>query len=403
MSKLLPFLFFLISINVFSQKYNNLAPTPPMGWNSWNKFACNVNEELIMEIADAMVEMGLKDAGYKYVIIDDCWQGERDSMGFIEANLTHFPSGIKALADYVHDCGLKFGIYSCAGDKTCANRPGSRGYEYQDALTFARWGVDYLKYDWCNTDNLNAEEAYKTMRNALKKAGRPILFSLCEWGDNEPWVWGEEVGHMWRTTGDIYNCFDCEYNHGSWSSWGVMRIADMQNNLREFSGPDHWNDPDMLEVGNGMSNTKDRAHFSIWCMIAAPLIAGNDLRNMSDETLAILTNKHAIKVNQDPLGIQGFRFEVKDSIETWVKPLINNKIAFCFLNRSSKNKKIKINWDDIVINDSISGLKVDFNKEIYKYINVWNEEEKPGTTKKSLNLELEAFDVFFIILNKYSF
>lgn len=399
MRKLLPVLL-LIAINAFSQKYENLAPTPPMGWNSWNKFACNVDEKLIKEIADAMVSSGMKDAGYEYIVIDDCWHGTRDSLGFIQPDPNHFPSGIKDLADYIHQKGLKFGIYSCAGDETCAGEPGSRGYEYQDALTYASWGVDYLKYDWCNTGNLNAEEAYTTMRDALFNAGRPVLFSICEWGDNQPWIWGPNVGHMWRTTGDIYNCFDCEYSHGDWSSWGAMKIADKQHDLREYSGPNHWNDPDMLEVGNGMPINEDRAHFSIWCMLSAPLIAGNDLREMSEESLSILTNKNALMVNQDPLGIQGFRISNKDSLEVWVKPLKDEKLAVCFLNRSSEIKDIDFDWNNVKIDDRISGLKVDFKKETYNLFNVWEPEKEMTTTETPIEAQLPSRDVIFLILSQ---
>ncbi|MCK5076056.1 MAG: glycoside hydrolase family 27 protein, partial [Calditrichia bacterium] len=302
--------FFLV-LSVNGQKYKGLALTPPMGWNSWNKFACNVDEKLIHETAKAMVENGMKDAGYQYIIIDDCWHGERDSLGFIQPHPERFHSGMKALADYIHSLGLKFGIYSDAGWKTCGSRPGSRGYEYQDAMKYAEWGVDYLKYDWCNTTGLNAEGAYLTMRDALYATGRPIVFSLCEWGNNKPWEWAKDIGHLWRTTGDITACFDCVVDHGTWKSWGVMQILDMQEGLRIYAGPDHWNDPDMMEVGNGMSLSEDRAHFSMWCILAAPLIAGNDLINMSKETIEILTNREVISINQDTLGIQGFKYSVK--------------------------------------------------------------------------------------------
>src|SRR3954467_6693618 len=201
-----------------------VALTPPMGWNSWNKFGCDVNEALIRETADAMVASGMKDAGYLYINIDDCWHGQRDAQGFIQPDPKRFPSGMKALADYIHSKGLKLGIYSDAGDKTCGGHPGSRGHEYQDALTYAKWGIDYLKYDWCNTDKLSAPGQYTTMRDALATAGRPIVFSLCEWGNNKPWDWAGDVGHLWRTTGDITNCFDCVLDHGTWKQWGVLQI-----------------------------------------------------------------------------------------------------------------------------------------------------------------------------------
>jgi len=186
-----------------------------MGWNSWNHFGCEINEQIIKEMADAMVSSGMKEAGYMYINIDDCWHGQRDSLGFIHPDPQRFPSGMKTLADYVHARGLKLGIYSDAGWKTCGGKPGSRGYEYQDAMMYARWGIDYLKYDWCNTEGLKAEGAYMTMRDALHAAGRPVVFSLCEWGTDKPWEWGSSVGHLWRTTGDICACFDCVIDHGA--------------------------------------------------------------------------------------------------------------------------------------------------------------------------------------------
>ncbi|MFJ1470493.1 glycoside hydrolase family 27 protein, partial [Massilia orientalis] len=244
----------------WAQKAEGLASTPQMGWNSWNKFACEIDERLIRETADAMVKQGLKDAGFQYVNIDDCWQGQRDTDGNIQPDPKRFPSGMKALADYVHGKGLKLGIYSDAGATTCGGRPGSRGHEYQDARTYASWDIDYVKYDWCNTPSMNAEAAYTTMRDAIAKAGRPMLFSLCEWGMSKPWEWAGQVGHSWRTTPDIYNCFDCEFSPGLSTGLGVLRILDKQAGLRKFAGPGHWNDMDMLEVGNGMSEDEDRAH-----------------------------------------------------------------------------------------------------------------------------------------------
>lgn len=390
---------FLIIPTIYAQKFEGLAKTPPMGWNSWNKFGCNVSEKLIMETADAMVLSGMKDAGYQYVVIDDCWQIARDSLGFIVADPQRFPSGIKALADYIHSKGLKFGIYSCAGDKTCAGRPGSRGHEYQDALMYAKWGVDYLKYDWCSTENLNALGAYTTMSRAIREAGRPILFSMCEWGGNKPWEWGAEVGHMWRTTGDIYDCFDCEYSHGTWSSWGVMKILDMQDGLREYAGPGHWNDPDMLEVGNGgLTVNEGRAHFSMWCMLAAPLIAGNDLTSMSEETLEILTNTDAIAINQDALGIQGFKFAAKDSVETWFKPLENGDWAVCFLNRSSTPAKVGFDWKTNVYDD-FSKRDLDAGKSVYQVFDVWKKKSL-GDTNTSLNEEVPGHDVLMLRLSE---
>lgn len=392
---------FLSGCSIYSQKYDNLALTPPMGWNSWNHFACDVDEDLIKEVADAMVETGMKDAGYQYVNIDDCWHGERDSLGFIHPSKEHFPSGMKALADYVHSKGLKLGIYSCAGSKTCAGKPGSRGYEYQDALQYAKWGIDYLKYDWCNTEGLKAEGAYMTMREALHAAGRPIVFSICEWGDNQPWEWAQDVGHLWRTTGDIYNCFDCEFDHGTWSSWGVIQIIDMRDNelLRKVAGKGHWNDPDMMEVGNGMSLNEDRAHFSMWCMLTAPLIAGNDIRKMKPEVQEILTNKDAIAVNQDPLGIQGFKYETFDSIDVWVKPLEDNNLAICFLNRSKEKQELNFDWTSNAIVDKIYDFTYNFDESKYTIFDIWKKEDL-GTTKKPLIKVIGGHDVLMLKLSK---
>jgi len=382
-----------------SQKFDDLAKTPPMGWNSWNHFACDVTEELIRETADAMVASGMKDAGYLYVNIDDCWHGARDENGFIQPDPERFPSGMKALADYVHSKGLKLGIYSDAGWKTCAGRPGSRGYEYQDALTYARWGVDYLKYDWCNTEALNAEGAYLTMRDALFAAGRPIVFSLCEWGDNQPWEWAQPIGHLWRTTGDIYACFDCEKDHGNWSSWGVLRILDKQEGLRVHAGPGHWNDPDMMEVGNGMTESEDRAHFSMWAMLAAPLIAGNDLRNMSEATRSILTNREVIAVDQDPLGIQGFKHTVAGDLEIWFKPLEDEDWAMCILNRGSSPREVEFVWQDEDVSDDFSDRETLFKARLYRVRDLWAGEDL-GTTRQTLETEVPGHDVLMVRLSR---
>jgi len=389
--------FLISSPSLRAQKFEGLALTPPMGWNSWNKFGCNVDERMIRETADAIVSSGMKEAGYQYVVIDDCWHGKRDSLGFIHPNPQRFPSGIKALADYVHSKGLKFGIYSCAGIKTCAGYPGSRGHEYQDALSYAAWGVDYLKYDWCNTDSLSAVGAYMTMRDALFAAGRPIVFSLCEWGNNSPWNWGKSVGHLWRTTGDISPLFDGEVNHGTWSSWGVMKIVEMRTGIRIYAGPDHWNDPDMLEVGNGMSVSEDRSHFTMWCLLAAPLMAGNDVKTMSKETIEILSNREAIAVDQDSLGIQGYRHDVKDSVEVWVKPLSRGDWAVCFLNRSRETKKIDFDWSKNVISDDFSKRTLDANQGVYKIRDMWHKKNLRNT-QRTLKAEVSPHDVLLLRL-----
>jgi len=310
-----------------------------MGWNSWNKFGCDVSEQLIKEMADAMVTSGMKDAGYQYVVIDDCWQVSRDPQGNIVADPKRFPSGIKAVADYVHSKGLKFGIYSDAGTGTCQDRPGSRGYEFQDGRTYAAWGVDYLKYDWCNHSTQEVKSSYAIMRDALKASGRPIVFSLCEWGVEQPWKWAAEIGNLWRTTGDITDCWNC--NAGGDGSLGVLQILDIEAGIGQYAGPGHWNDPDMLEVGNpGLSIEESRAHFSLWCMLAAPLIAGNDLRSMSPSIREILTNKEVIAVDQDTLGQQGTRYRDYGDVQIWTKDLSGHSTAFAALNRGDTLKAV---------------------------------------------------------------
>lgn len=389
----------LAAVSAYGQKFDQLALTPPMGWNSWNRFACNVNEQLIRATADAIVTSGMRDAGYMYLNIDDCWHGQRDSLGFIHPDPARFPSGMKALADYVHSKGLKLGIYSDAGNKTCGGRPGSRGHEYQDALTYAQWGIDYLKYDWCETDGLNARGAYTTMRDALHAAGRPIVFSLCEWGNNKPWEWGKDVGHLWRTTTDIDRCWDGVVNHGTWSSQCVLRNLDQQKGLRQYAGPGHWNDPDMLEVGNGMSVTEDRAHFSLWAMVAAPLIAGNDVASMTRETAEILTNKRVIAIDQDSLGIQGFSYAVRDSLEIWFKPLVGDDWAMCVVNKGQKPQTFAFDWKQETVVDTLTARDAKFGSFTYELHDLWLNKEI-GTTRRSLKTDIAGHDVLMLRLRR---
>ena len=389
---------FILVMNSFAlnaQKFEELALTPPMGWNSWNKFGCNVNEKMIREIADKIVETGLRDAGYIYINIDDCWHGARDSQGFINADPENFPSGMKALADYVHSKGLKLGIYSDAGRMTCAGKPGSAGHEYQDALTYAKWGIDYLKYDWCYTQDVNPVGAYMLMRDALHNAGRPIVFSLCEWGSSKPWIWAKETGHLWRTTGDITCCFDCPKENGN----GVLQILDMQEGLREYAGPGHWNDPDMLEVGNGMTVNQDRAHFSMWCMLSAPLLLGNDVRTMNPETKDILMNKEVIAIDQDSLGISAIKIKSENGLEMWFKPLTNDSWAFCILNRTTEPKKYSIHWQQFNFEDKLSKKSTNFYNTIYSIRNLWTKSNE-GTTKKDKEVIIPAQDVVMYKLDK---
>ncbi|RFP20395.1 glycoside hydrolase family 27 protein [Duganella sp. BJB488] len=396
MKRLLILLAMVVCANAGAQKFEGLGATPQMGWNSWNTFACNINEQLIRDTADAMVKLGLKDAGYEYVNIDDCWHGTRDKDGVIRPNAERFPSGIKALADYVHSKGLKLGIYSDVGATTCGGHPGSRGHEYQDAITYASWGIDYVKYDWCDSKGLSAVGAYTTMRDAIRSAGRPMMFSMCEWGESKPWEWAADVGHSWRTTGDIYPCWDCEFNHGSWSQFGVLRILDKQAGLRKFAGPGHWNDMDMLEVGNGMSEDEDRAHFSIWAMMASPLIMGNDLRSMPEATRRILVNKDAIAISQDKLGVQALKYMDGAQLEYWAKPLAGGDWAVMVLNRGEQAAMISYDWKKHVIGDDLSKREADFKNTVYNWTEIWS--GKSGDTSKKLESKLAPHSVLLLRL-----
>jgi alpha-galactosidase len=340
----------------------------------------------------------MRGAGYQYVNLDDCWQGQRDSLGFIHPDPQRFPSGMKALADYVHARGLRIGIYSDAGSTTCAGRPGSQGYEYQDAQQYAWWGIDYLKYGWCNTHGRNAVEAYRTMRDALAATGRPIVLGISEWGVSGPWEWGAQVGHLWRTTGDIAGCWDCEVNHGVWSSWGIMRIVDRQKGLRVHGGPGRWNDPGVLLLGNGMTTGEDRAHFSLWSMMAAPLIAGADLRRMSRQTREILINREVIAVNQDPLGVQGWPYLNRtDGVEVWFKPLGNGDWAMLYLNRADVPRRVTFDFARHVVSDSHSQRSTDFDTITYRIRDLWGRREV-GTTARPFTATVRPHDVVMVRL-----
>lgn len=403
MKKIIKLIVFISFPLCFAQKFENVALTPPMGWNSWNTFEVNINEDLVKKTADIIVSSGLKDAGYEYIVLDDGWmvKDHRDKNGDLVPDPVKFPHGMKALIDYVHSKGLKFGLYNCAGTQTCAGYPGTRGYEYQDARFYANLGIDFLKYDWCNTNGINATEAYTTMSKALKAAGKPIVFSICEWGDNQPWDWATPVGNLWRISGDIYPCFDCEYKHeeGNWSSWGVLRILEMRKDIRKFSGQDHWNDFDMMEVGNGMTITEDKSHFTLWSMMASPLFAGNDLRIMKSETLNILTNKEIIAINQDALGIQGFKYQSENGVDVWVKPLFDENWAVVFLNRSDKTQKINFDWKKHIIEDNDFKFILNLTSQKYNVRDLW-EHIDLGNTNKIFQKELASHDVIAIKLTK---
>ncbi|MGA8151366.1 MAG: glycoside hydrolase family 27 protein [Terriglobales bacterium] len=349
---LLPFLFVVVSLAAIpaASQSAELAATPPMGWNSWNHFAAKVTDADIRATADAMVSSGMKDAGYIYVNIDDSWAGGRDTDGTIRPN-DKFPD-MKALANYVHSKGLKLGIYTSPGPRTCTDYVGSNGHEEQDAKTFAEWGIDYLKYDLCSFDDLGdvhlyqekpsmgkstesrlqglqlQKQAYEKMHKALLATGRPIVFSLCQYGVGNVWEWGVSVGgNLWRTTDDITDTYD-----------RMSVIGFGQAGLAKYAGPGHWNDPDMLEVGNGgMNEDEYRTHMTLWVILAAPLLAGNDLSKMSAETLAMLTNKEVIAVDQDPLGIQGDRVSAVGPLEIWSKPLAGGSKAVALFNRGESS------------------------------------------------------------------
>ncbi len=382
----------------YAQKWEGLADKPQMGWSTWNKFQEKISEDVIIGIADAMVESGLRDAGYTYINIDDCWHGERDKDGFIQVDATKFPHGMKYLADYLHGKGLKLGIYSDAGTATCGSMPGSLGHEYQDALQYARWGVDYLKYDWCNTTNINPQGAYQLISDALRASGRPIFLSMCEWGNSHPWRWARDIGHSWRTTPDIWCNFDSlrVFPQG-YSQFGVMQCIQLNDTLRQYAGPGHWNDPDMLEVGNGMTINEDRAHFTMWCMMASPLILGNDIRNMSAEVRDILTNREMIAVDQDALGVQGLHLMDDDGLQFWFKPLEGGDWAFVILNATKEDKTYALDWQKFNFTDKeVSGLSTHFDTIIYQVYNLWTHKQEGRTTlksKKTRKITIPSHDV----------
>jgi alpha-galactosidase len=349
-----------------------LAATPPMGWNSWNRYHCDIDEEMVKRTADAMVSSGMKDAGYQYINLDDCWQSDRDENGEIVADPETFPGGIAALADYVHALGLKFGLYTCAGTKTCAGPPGSYQYEHQDANTYASWEVDYVKIDWCFTDGLDSKERYSIFSDAFVNSGRDMVLSICNWGVDKPWIWGPDTGQLWRTSGDIID---------NWLSMQVNLY--LAADLASYASPGAWNDPDMLEVGNGgMSTEQYRSHFALWAIMSAPLISGNDLREMSPETIEILTNKHIIAINQDPAGLQGVIVRTNENTEVWAKPLTEyGARAVVLFNRSGTGAEtIDFSWSEIGLPSGRA-----------KVINLWTGEEI-GTFTDSFSIEVDRYD-----------
>jgi len=340
---------------VTSAQQSSLAPTPPMGWNSWNHFANRVDDKAVRSAADAIVSSGMKDAGYVYVNIDDTWEGKRDDQGFIQSN-EKFPD-MKALADYVHSKGLKIGIYSSPGPRTCAGFEGSLDHEEQDGQTYAKWGIDYLKYDWCQQTGSRDQmiAAYTKMHDALVKTGRPIVLSLCEYGWNKVWEWGPSVGgNLWRTTGDISDRY-----------FSMADIGFDQNGLEKFAGPGHWNDPDMLEIGNGgMNEDEYRTHMSLWVILAAPLIAGNDLSRMTPFTVELLTNREVIAVDQDPAGKQGYRVAQEGPFEVWMKPMADGSKVVGLFNRQRTTEEMAVNFSQIGIAGSATVRDLWLHKDL---------------------------------------
>jgi alpha-galactosidase len=387
-----------------SSAFDSLALTPPMGWNSWNPFGRNVSEKVIKETADAMVSTGLRDLGFRYIVIDDIWQGGRDSAsGLLYPDKERFPSGMKELAKYVHDKGLKFGIYSDAGTLTCGGMPGSYGYEAKDAELFAEWGIDYLKYDYChcpddgsmNNDYRMAVSRYKTMGDALHVTGRPVVFSICEWGPRSPWLWGKEVGgHLWRTSYDVGDIWDKPRNESS--PIGILTSIDVMTNLGRFAGPGGWNDPDMLVIGlknsgfirgGGCTYDEYRTQMSMWCMFSAPLMLGCDLRNLNDETKSIILNREIIAIDQDALGKQAFRVISRDGIDAWQKPLTGHRAAIAFLNRNSFKKPVTVTFKDLELTDA----------DNYEIFDVWlNKHVNPDKPGISVDLKSHECQVFIL-------
>lgn len=330
---------------------DGLVLTPPMGWYPWNIFGQEPqNEKLIKEIVDALVASGMREAGYSYVGPDEGICFLRASDGKLTTNLERYPSGLRGLGDYIHERGLKYALYTDAGTHTCSKAmPGTKGREFEDMRRFADWRCDYIKIDWCHTEGQDVVKAYTLLHDAQHAAGRPVVHSLCSWGEGSPWKWAASVGHLWRTTGDI-----CGPGLADWES--AMKIAFANETLSEWAGPGHWNDPDMMIVGMpGLSEARNRSFFSLWCMMASPLMSGNDLRNMSKSTIQILTNREAIGVNQDPLGIQGRVIRRKGQVSIWAgKRLFDGSQAVLVFNQRSSPADVRVPWSDIGMDDTAS-------------------------------------------------
>jgi len=344
--------------NLYVDAYDNgLGLTPQMGWNPWNLFGCDgINEQLVQDIAAAMVSSGLSDLGYQYINLDDCWQVSRNESGHIVVDADKFPSGMASLSDKVHSNGLKFGLYSDSGLYTCQRRPGGLGYETQDAESYVEWDIDYLKYDNCYATGLGGgvQKRYTTMRDALNQTAtqksptqKPIFFGLCEWGYKDPAKWARPIGNSWRTTGDIQK------------SWGsILSNLDQNDQWHSYAGPGGWNDPDMLQVGTTDKLTigEQRAHFTLWCLVKSPLLLANDLRDIPKEIMDIISNPEVIALNQDPLGVQGYKRSSDDGLEVWAGDLQGGDVGVVLLNRSGQNQTITVRFEDVVHADSVKVL-----------------------------------------------
>jgi alpha-galactosidase len=347
----------LLSGTAFAQQ-PGLARTPPMGWNSWNHFRINITDGIIRAQADSLVKSGMKNVGYVYVVIDGGWEGFHDEAGNFHPDPQKFPD-MKALVDYIHGLELKVGIHTTPGPKTCAGREGSYGHEKQDAETFAKWGIDFVKYDWCTAGQVyqpdQMQAAYKKFADALAATGRQILLSLCQYGMQDVWKWGASIGaQMWRTTNDIQDNY-----------YQMMFIGLGQNGLEKYAGPGHWNDPDMLEVGNGkMKEEEYRTHMTLWCILAAPLFAGNDVTNMSPVTLEILTNEEVIAVDQDAAGVQGHRVWQEGPTEIWIKPLADGSKAVAAFNREPRPMEVPLNFTELSLPAAIRARDLWAHKDL---------------------------------------
>jgi alpha-galactosidase len=378
-----------------------LAATPPMGWMSWNQFGPEVSDPLIRETAETMLAKGMRKAGYEYICIDDLWHGgDRGADGKLYPDPKRFPQGIRPLADWLHGKGFKLGMYTDAAEKTCADQPGSYGHEEVDARTFADWGVDYLKVDYCYApeDPDTAIARYRKMIQAIRKTGRPIVFSVCEWGPREPWTWAPQIGaQLWRTTWDIRDVWQGGY---SAARAGVMDIVDRQAELADFAGPGHWNDPDALVVGlygkgnytspkgyAPLNDTEYRSQMSLWCLMASPLTVTCDLRRMNDITTTTLTHPEIIAIDQDPFGKQARRAIKDRDIEVWKKPLSNARVAIGLLNRGSQTAEVKLKWTDIALADA------------WKVRDVWAGKDL-GEVKGTVTMPVESHETKVLILTR---